>query len=50
MMQAMVAEAPLRSLLMFGGDAMNRGVVNGILLMINGKFLKGLSLLLKSRK
>lgn len=50
MMQAMVAEAPLRSLLMFGGDSLNRGVVNGLLLMINGKYLKGLNLLLKSRK
>ena len=50
MIEAMVAEAPLRSLLMFGGDSLNRGVVNGLLLMINGKYLKGLNLLLKSRK
>jgi len=49
MMMAAVKETPLRFLLMFGGD-LNRGMVEGMLMMINGKFFKGLSALLKSRE
>jgi len=48
MMMAAVNETPLRFLLMFGG--MKREMVEGLLFMINGKFIKGLSQLLKSRK
>lgn len=50
MIQAMVSEAPLRSLLMMGGDQINRGMLDGLLLMINGRFFKGLAQLLGSRK
>ena len=50
MMRTVVEEAPLRTLMMFGGDAFNRGMVDGLLMMINGKFIKGLGQLLKSRK
>ena len=50
MMRAMVYEAPLRTLLMLGGDQMNREMVNGLLLMINRHFFKGLATLLRSRR
>ncbi|MEA3326153.1 MAG: glycoside hydrolase family 3 C-terminal domain-containing protein [Chloroflexota bacterium] len=48
MMKSMINEMPLRTLLMFGSE-LNRGMLEGLLMMINGKFFKGLSLLLKSR-
>ncbi len=49
MIRAAMSEAPLRMLLMLGGDRMNRGMVNGLLLMINRRFFKGLAALLRSR-
>ena len=50
MVQTVLGEAPLRTLLLFGGGAINRGLVDGLLLMINRKYVKGLSQVLKSRK
>lgn len=50
MVQTVLGEAPLRTLLLFGRGAINRGLVDGLLLMINRKYVKGLSLLMKSRK
>jgi beta-glucosidase len=50
MMRAMVQEAPLRTLMMFGGDDLNLGMVEGLLLMINRQFFKGLVKFLKVRK
>jgi hypothetical protein len=38
MVEAMMEDVPLRTLIMFGGDAFNRGMAEGLLLMINGKF------------
>ena len=49
MMKSMINEMPLRTLLMFSGD-LNRGMLEGLLMMINGKFFKGMAILLKSRK
>lgn len=49
MMRAVVGEAPLRMIMMMSNQ-MNREMVNALLLMINGKFFKGLSLFLKARK
>jgi beta-glucosidase len=50
MVQTVLGEAPLRTLLLFGGGAISRGLVDGLLLMINRKYVKGLSQVLKSRK
>jgi len=48
MMKSMVKGMPLRTLLMMGGDRLNRGMLEGLLQMVNGKFFKGLSALLKA--
>ena len=50
MVQAMLKDAPLRTIIMFGGAAFNQGMGEGLLKMINGQFLKGLILLLRSRR
>ena len=50
MMRTVLGEAPMRTLLLFGGGAVNRIMVEGLLLMINRKYIKGLSLLMKSRR
>ena len=47
MIQAIVAEIPLRTLFMLGGDRFNRKMAEGLLMMINGKPLRGLPSLLK---
>ncbi len=47
MIQAIMAEAPLRTLVMLGGDRFNRKLAEGLLMMINGKFLRGLALIIK---
>ena len=49
MMEAAVEEAPLRFLMMMA-DQLTRGVVEGLLKMMNGEFVKGLVQLLKSRQ
>jgi beta-glucosidase len=50
MIQATLNDAPLRTLMLNGGDSFNQGMANGLLMMINRKFFKGLKLLLQSRK
>jgi beta-glucosidase len=50
MINAMMAEAPLRTLLMFGAGALNRNMVEGLLLMINRRFVRGLIRFIKGRK
>lgn len=50
MMKQMVMEGPLRLMLMSAGSHINRGMMEGLLMMINGQFLRGLSHLLKARK
>ena len=47
MIQAIVAEIPLRTLFMLGGDRFNRKMAEGLLMMINGKLLRGLPSLLR---
>jgi beta-glucosidase len=47
MMNAMMKEMPLRSMLMFGDGSISRGMLDGLLLMINGKFFKGLGAVIK---
>jgi beta-glucosidase len=50
MIHATLNDAPFRTLMLFGGDSFNQGMANGLLMMINRKFFKGLKLLLQSRK
>jgi len=50
MMKQMVMEGPLRLLLMSAGSHINRGMMVGLLMMINGKLLRGFTHLLKARK
>ncbi len=50
MIRAMLKDAPLRTIIMFGGEAFNRQMGEGILMMINGQFFKGLSHLIRSRR
>jgi beta-glucosidase len=47
MIQAIMAEIPLRTLFMLGGDRFNRKMAEGLLMMINGKVLRGLPSLLR---
>mgnify|MGYP006291084465 CR=1 FL=1 len=48
MMQAVIEEAPLRTLVTLG-QAMSRGTAEGLLMMINGRFFQGLLHLLNKR-
>jgi len=50
MIQHALNDAPLRALLLFGGDSFNRGLVDGLLMMINRQYLKGLNRLLRTRR
>lgn len=47
MIEAVLEEAPLRTLMIFD-DRLNRGMIAGLLRMINGKFFPGLLLLLRN--
>jgi hypothetical protein len=42
--------APLRTILMFGGDKLNRTMMEGLLLMINRRYIKGLKKFIKGKK
>lgn len=48
MVESMLGEMPLRSLLMMSNGAITRGTLEALLLMINGKTFKGLISLVKS--
>jgi beta-glucosidase len=50
MIQATLNDAPLRALILNGGDAFPQEMADGLLLMINRQYFKGLKLLLQSRK
>jgi len=47
MMDSMLAEMPLRSLVMMGGDKFTENMMKGLLHMVNGRFVRGLFLFLK---
>ena len=47
MMEAMVSELPIRAMVMLGGDKLPTNFLDAFLLMVNGKFFKGLIILLK---
>ena len=48
MVEAMLKEMPLRSMLMMSDGALKRSTLDALLLMINGSFFRGLFALLKS--
>lgn len=48
MMRSMIKGMPLRAMLMMGGGTLNREMLEGLLLMLNGKFFKGLFALVKA--
>lgn len=48
MVEKMLAEMPLRSMLMMSNGAMKRGTLEALLMMINGKTIKGTFALVKS--
>jgi len=48
LMQAVVREMPLRTMLMMAGGAVSREMLHALLIMINGKFFRGLLALLKA--
>lgn len=50
MMRSMIRGIPLRAILMMGGDKLNREMVDGLLVMLNGNFLKGLFALIKAER
>ncbi len=50
LMTSMIGEAPLRLMLMMGGDSMNRETLEALLLMINGKYFKGAVELIRARR
>jgi beta-glucosidase len=50
MMNAMIKEMPLRNLLMMGDGSLNPSMLDGLLVMMNGRFFKALFALLGARK
>ncbi len=50
MMKSMAMEGPMRVMLMSAGDQINRGLLEGLLMMANGRFFRGLFRLLKARR
>lgn len=50
MVSAMMLDAPLRTILMFGGDKLNQTMMDGLILMINRRFIKGLIKLVQGQK
>ncbi len=47
---AMISDAPLRMMLMSGDDAVSREMLEALLIMINGRFFKGLGALIKATR
>ena len=50
LMEAMAKEMPLRSMLMLGGGSLTREMLDALLVMINGKFLRGAGALIKAAR
>ena len=50
MMEAIVREMPLRSMIMMSGGAVSGRQIDALLTMMNGKFFKGLMELLKTSR
>jgi len=50
MMRASVKGLPLRAVAVMGGERISGGMVEGLLAMVNGRFIKGLIAILRARK
>ena len=50
MMQRMISDMPLAKLVMLSDGAMNSGMVEAMVLIANGKLLRGLVMMSKTRK
>jgi beta-glucosidase len=50
MIQAVAGEITPRLMLMMGGEQFTRQVMDGLMLLINGRYLKGLAALLRARR
>jgi hypothetical protein len=50
MMRSMVGSMPLRAMMMMGGDNINRSMLESLLVMLNGKFFKGLFGVIKATR
>lgn len=50
MMRSMIPGLPLRAIAMMGGERVNHGMMEGLLAMINGRFIKGLITILRARQ
>jgi len=50
LMIAIIREMPLRTMLMMGDGTLNREQLEALLMMINGRFFKGLGAFLKGGK
>jgi hypothetical protein len=50
MIRESVNGIPLRSIVMMGGGRVNRGMIDGLVAMVNGRFLLGLVKALRARK
>lgn len=50
MMKSVVNDMPVRSMVLMGGGMFNFKMADGLLMMMNGKFFRGLSQVLKNRK
>lgn len=50
MMKSIVNDMPVRSMVLMGGGMFNFKMADGLLMMMNGKFFKGLSQVVKHRK
>jgi len=50
LMEVMIDEAPLRTLLMAGDGSITRSMLNAMLIMINGHFFKGAAALIKAAR
>jgi hypothetical protein len=43
-------EFPLRSLKMMGGEAVNQQMLDGLLNILNGRFIRGIGQIMQSRR
>jgi beta-glucosidase len=50
LMEAMIGTMPMRAMLMMGTGPLNRGMLEALLIMINGKFFTGLGALIKAAR
>jgi beta-glucosidase len=50
LMESMAMQGPLRTILMSGDDSINREMLDGLVVMLNGQFFKGAAALIKAAR